>query len=280
MMESAVAWMAACRSRASLRAVCRSSWTRSRSWWSAVTSSLVVGGGATGRSAQARLEGGHGIAQVGRADDERVRTHLTREVPVRFVHVGRGDEDDRDAAEGRIAAGLAAEGEAIHRRHHDVGQDGIRSAAARDLEGLFAPGRRLHLVPGAARAGTPRASGSAARRRRRGSSARRVRPTAGASWAWTTSSSCDGSTGLARTWVAPPPCGAQLLQARDHARDDDGRQLRRAGRGTDLGQQLQAVHVGEHVVEDQEVRAGERRPAPGPSCHRRRRRRRNPRSRG
>src|SRR5207244_7599239 len=72
--------------------------------------------GCTHGSAEARLDGGHGIVQVGRPDHERVRAHLARELAVRFVHVGRGSEDDRYERDGRIWTRLAAEGVTILRR--------------------------------------------------------------------------------------------------------------------------------------------------------------------
>ena len=99
------------------------------------------------RPPESRVQGLRGIAQVGGANHKRVGPHVAGQFSVRLVHVGRGDEHDRDRGQSGITASLAAEREAVHRRHHDVRQNGVRWPAPGQLKALRASGCRLNFVP-------------------------------------------------------------------------------------------------------------------------------------
>jgi len=174
--------------------------------------------------------------------------------PVRLVHVRGREEDDGDGGQLGVGADGVAEEEPVHPRHQDVGEDGIGHRSSGHGQRLFPAARQLHretrvsqsqrgqleVQPLVVHDQDPaaRALGAVESRDQRPHDLQQPRR-------------LDGLGQERRVLEGLSP---QLLDLGDHPGDDEHRSLGRGRRPAKALDDLQAVHVGQDVVLEDEVR--------------------------
>ena len=105
---------------------------------------IAVGGGrgigAVGGGEEDAADCGKQFVGFHGLDEEGVAAEGLGKLAVFFVDVGSGIEDEGDGAEGGVVLPGAAQGEAVHFGHEDVGDDQVRFARPGDFEGIEAVG--------------------------------------------------------------------------------------------------------------------------------------------